>query len=97
MENVNIHQLLENRAVKREILCLDNARNVKMDCFCKVENAIRLDWLDVLLRIKKVSVLNVLELFIFNKVNVKLEFKIVLSTLLYKILKYVINVHLDIV
>jgi hypothetical protein len=80
MENANIHPLLESLVVGQETLCLDNVKNVKMDCFCKVENVIKSDWLDVFLKIKKASVRNVLQLFIFNKDNVKLEFKIVLNT-----------------
>ena len=80
MENANIHLLLESRVVRQKILCLDNVRNAKMDCFCKVENVIKSDWLDVFLKIKKVSARNVPELFIFNKDNVKLEFRIVLNT-----------------
>ena len=43
MENANIHPLLESLVVGLEILFLDNVKNVKMDCFCKVENVIRLD------------------------------------------------------
>lgn len=80
MENANIHPLLENLVVRQETLCLDNVKNVKMDCFCKMKNVIKSDWLDAFLKTKKVSVRNVQELFIFNKDNVKSEFKIVLNT-----------------